>query len=136
MIKIQKVSPAGWKVTEDDTVIYFGEFGRFGCYQNDGVVYKDREAFETGTGMCYISEYSFDSVETLENEKFYNFKHPEEIPEEFKYTILKNPHWGVSGETRESLEDLCQDSNYDVEDLFDHLDWMCAETLVNESEED
>lgn len=136
MIKIQKVEPAGWKVTEDNTIIYFGEFGRFGCYQNEGVVYKDREAFEKGEGVCYISEYSFDGIEFSGEERYYKFNHPEKIPNKFKYEILKNPHWGLSGDTRESLETLCQDSNYDIEDLFNHLDWMCAETLINESEEE
>ena len=132
MIKIQKVEPAGWKVIEDDTTIYFGEFGKFGCYQNEGVVYKDREAFEKGKGVCYISEYSFDGINFSGDERYYNFKHPEEIPKEFKYEILKNPHWSVSGDTREYLEQLCQEDHINIDDLFNHLDWMCSETLINE----
>ena len=134
MIKIQKVEPAGWKVIEDDTVIYFGEHGRFGCYGNEGVIYKDLDAFEKREGVCYISEYSFEGIDLEGDKRYYNFKHPDEIPKEFEYEILKNPHWSLSGDTRKYLEKLCQESNYDVEDLFEHLDWMCAETLINESE--
>lgn len=132
MIKIQKIEPAGWKVTENDTTIYFGEYGRFGSYQNEGIIYKDQKAFESNKGVCYISEYSFDGIQHSGNKTYYDFKHPEEIPEEFEYKILKNPYWSLSGYTRKDLENLCQEDNLDTEDLFNHLDWMCAETLINE----
>ena len=32
----------------------------------------------------------------------------------------------------EYLEQLCQEDNINLEDLFNHLDWMCSETLINE----
>ena len=133
MIKIQKVEPAGWKVIEDDTIIYFGEHGRFGCYQNEGTIYKDQKAFDTNEGVCYISEYNFNiTTNLLNNNRYYNFKHPEEIPEEFKYEIIKNPYWSLSGNTREYLEQLCQEDNINVENLFEHLDWMYAESLIED----
>jgi hypothetical protein len=135
VIKIQKVEPAGWKVTENDTIIYFGEYGKFGCYQNEGTIYKDQKAFDVNEGICYIPEYDFDGIKDSEDERYYNFKHPEAIPEEFKYEIIKNPYWSLSGYTRKDLKELCQESNYDIKDLFDHLDWMYPETLINETTE-
>jgi hypothetical protein len=38
----------------------------------------------------------------------------------------------ISGYTREDLEELCEDTNFDVEDFFAHLDWMYPETLMDE----
>ena len=38
----------------------------------------------------------------------------------------------MEGYTRADLETLCKDTNFDVEDFFNHLDWMCPETLMNE----
>ena len=132
MIKIQKVEPAGWKVIEDDTIIYFGEYGRFGCYQNEGTIYKDQKAFNSNKDVCYISEYSFSGISQQGDDRYYKFKHPEEIPEEFKYEIIYNPYWSLSGNTREYLEHLCQEDNIDTKDFFEHLDWQCSETLINE----
>lgn len=132
MIKIQKVEPAGWKVIEDDTIIYFGEHGRFGCYQNDGTIYKDQKAFDTNEGVCYVSEYAFTGTGYLGNDRYYKFKRPEEIPAEFKYEILRNPHWSESGYTKEDLKNLCQEDNIDIEDLFEHLDWMFPESLIKD----
>ena len=43
-MKIEKVYPAGWKMETGEETIYFGEYGSFGCYCNDGVIYKDKEA--------------------------------------------------------------------------------------------
>ena len=40
-MKIEKVYPAGWKMVTDDETYYFGDYGKFGCYCNDGVIYKD-----------------------------------------------------------------------------------------------
>ena len=60
-MKIVKVNPAGWKMETEDETFYFGEYGKFGCYCNEGVVYKDEEAFKTGNGVCYINEYGFDN---------------------------------------------------------------------------
>ena len=62
-MKIVKVNPAGWKMETEDETFYFGEYGKFGCYCNDGVVYKDEEAFKTGNGVCYINEYGFENTD-------------------------------------------------------------------------
>ena len=95
---------------------YFGEYGSFGCYCNDGVVYKDRQAFESGKGVCYIPEYGFDN----ENENV--------APLELE----GNSYMATDGYTKEDLESLCRGTGFDVEDFFNHLDWMYPETLMDE----
>lgn len=126
-MKIEKVYPAGWKMETNDETYYFGEYGQFGCYCNDGVVYKDRKAFETGDGVCYIPEYGFDNSDENLGVLF-EFTAKESIASELE----GNSYVATSGYTREDLEELCEGTQYDAEDLFDHLDWMFPETLLNE----
>ena len=61
-MKIEKVYPAGWKMETGNETYYFGEYGKFGCYCNEGVIYKDDNAFKTGNGVCYIPEYGFENA--------------------------------------------------------------------------
>ena len=126
-MKIEKVYPAGWKMETDDGTYYFGEYGKFGCYCNDGVVYKDREAFESGEGVCYIPEYGFEN-ESENMGPLFEFDAKENVASELE----GNSYIGISGYTREDLEDLCRGTNFDAEDFFNHLDWMYPETLINE----
>lgn len=121
-MKIEKVYPAGWKMETNDETIYFGEYGQFGCYHNDGVVYKDKEAFETGKGVCYINEYGFDNDDVANaNNEF-----------AFATELEGNSYVALSGYTRADLEELCEGTSYDVVDFFNHLDWMSPETLMCE----
>ena len=43
-----------------------------------------------------------------------------------------NSYIATEGFTREDLEDLFRGTNFDVEDFFEHLDWMYPETLMDE----
>ena len=126
-MKIEKVYPAGWKMETDDETYYFGEYGQFGCYCNDGVVYKDEHAFETGEGVCYIPEYGFDNVEDNAGPLFEMY-----VKEAVASELEGNSYVSVAGYTREDLEDLCRGTGYDAEDFFHHLDWMYPETLMDE----
>lgn len=126
-MKIEKVYPAGWKVETENETYYFGEYGQFGCYCNDGVVYKNQEAFETGKGVCYIPEYGFDN-ENENASSLFEFYAKEAIASQ----IEGNSYVATDGYTREDLEILCKEANCNATDLFDHLDWMSPETLMNE----
>ena len=101
-MKIEKVYPAGWKMEMDDETIYFGEYGRFGCYCNDGVVYKDEEAFKTGEGVCYINEYGFDNNEENAG-RLFEFNAKEAVAS----GLENNSYTATEGWTRKDLEDLC-----------------------------
>lgn len=126
-MKIEKVHPAGWKMETGDDTYYFGEYGKFGCYCNDGVVYKDKEAFESGKGVCYINEYGFENSHENARELF-EFAAKEYIASELE----GNSYVATEGWTRNDLELLCKGTGYSAEELFDHLDWMSPETLIDE----
>ena len=128
-MKIEKVHPAGWKMATDEKTIYFGEYGRFGCYCNDGVVYKDEEAFKTGNGVCYINEFGFDNDDENSGPLF-EFDMKEAVASELE----GNSYTATEGYTREDLIRLCDGNEELAEDLFDHLDWMSPETLMDEWE--
>lgn len=130
-MKIEKVYPAGWKMETDDETYYFGEYGKFGCYCNEGVVYKNEHAFETGEGVCYIPEYGFENSNENMSELF-EFGVKAAVASELE----GNSYVAIQGYTRADLEALCEDTGYDVEDLFEHLDWMYPETLLDEYERD
>lgn len=130
-MKIEKVYPAGWKMVTDDETYYFGEYGKFGCYCNEGVVYKDRQAFETGNGVCYINEYGFENDDENSGLLF-EFNAKEAVASELE----GNSYVAISGYTRQDLIALCDGNEVMAEDLFDHLDWMAPETLWNEWCED
>ena len=126
-MKIEKVYPAGWKMETEDNTYYFGEYGKFGCYCNDGVVYKDKEAFESGKGVCYINEYGFENARENASSLF------EFYAKECTASGLDgNSYVATEGWTRKDLETLCKGTGYNAEDLFDHLDWMSPETLIDE----
>lgn len=124
---IKKVFPAGWKMETDKEPIYFGEYGQFGCNCNDGVVYKDEEAFETGKGVCYIPEYGFENVDENQSELF-EFSAKEATASQLE----NNSYVATEGYTRADLEHLCEGTGYDVEDFFNHLDWAFPETVIGE----
>ena len=126
-MKIEKVYPAGWKMETENETIYFGEYGKFGCYCNDGVVYKDLEAFDTGKGVCYIPEYDFENKDENMGPLF-EFEAKEYVASELE----GNSYVATEGYTRADLEALCEGTSYDAEDLFAHLDWMSPETLLDE----
>lgn len=126
-MKIEKVYPAGWKMEMDNKTLYFGEYGKFGCYCNDGVVYKDRQAFETGNGVCYINEYGFDNADENGGELF-EFDAKECVASELE----GNSYIAESGYTKQDLIDICNGNVGMARELFDHLDWMSPETLMDE----
>ena len=126
-MKIEKVYPAGWKMETKNEIIYFGEYGKFGCYCNEGVVYKDEQAFKTGKGICYINEYGFDNKDE-NGSSLFEFDAKEAVASELE----GNSYIATEGYTREDLEALCEGTGYNAEELFDHLDWMSPDTLMNE----
>lgn len=132
-MKIEKVHPAGWKMETYNETYYFGEYGQFGCYCNNGIVYKDKKAFETGVDVCYIPEYGFDNSDENGGTLFDFFAKCSKASE-----LEGNTYVTLSGTiscyTRADLEELCKGTKYDAEDLFDHLDWMFPETLLEEWE--
>ena len=132
-LKIEKADITGWKITTPEgNVYYVGEYSTHaGCYCNEGVTYKDRHAFETGEGVCYIPEYAFENKRQNDGELF------EFSAKAFAASQLpENPYIAESGYTKQSLVDLCNGEEDFAKDLFDHLDWMSPETLWGECLDD
>lgn len=125
-MKVEKVYPAGWKLVTPDETYYFGEYGQFGCYCNDGVVYKDDKAFETGEGVCYIPEFGF------ENNNPFEFSAKALIAKE----IEGNTYVAIQGYTRQDFIELCDGNEGLAKELYEHVDWQHPETLWDEWLED
>ena len=127
-MKIEKVNPAGWKMVTPDETYYFGEYGQFGCNCNDGVVYKDDQAFESGDGVCYIPEFGFENA----NENPFEFYAKALIATE----IEGNTYVAIQGYTRQDFVELCDGNEGLARELYDHVDWQHPETLLDEWLED
>lgn len=124
ILKVEKADIAGWKITTPDETYYIGEYGEnHGCFMNEGTIYKDRKAFETGEGICYIPEYGFNNENQNDSELFEFW-----AKEKASSGITNNPYITTTGYTRQDLIDLCGSAIL-AQDMFDHLDWMCPETL-------
>ena len=114
-----------------------------GGHTDDGFVYKDYEAFKSGTGICYISEYGLEDL----NEKLIDLEARYEnsgmTDEEYRNEraeILEH-----CGETRQSIIDQIRDAfgdNYMLTDeqiehfagfVFGLADWAYIATYLAES---
>ncbi len=98
-----------------------------GEYCEQGIIYKDYNAFYKGKGVCYVPEYDFDNSEQNAGELF-EFVAKEAISED----ITDNPYITTEGYTREDFKRIVEGTNIDAEDLFDSVDWQSPETLLNE----
>lgn len=108
---------------------------------DNGVVYKDYEAFKSGEGICYISEFGLeeleDKLEQLETRR--QFLSGEEYEEE-RAIILAN-----CGETRQSIIEQVREAfgddymmtdeqvAYFAEDAFGLADWASICTYLAEN---
>lgn len=134
MEKIQK--DCGYVVTEDGIIVNYE-----GGSTDNGVVFKDSEAFETGVGICYISEYGLEELEDKLDEL--NQRKPWLTAEDYlaeRKNILEN-----CGETRQSIIDQVREAfgddylmtdkqvDYYAEDVFKLADWACISTYLAEN---
>jgi len=129
-MKVEK-KDRGWKVIDDKgRAIYFGEYGVLGA--NEGVIYKDYDAFYKGKGneICYIEEYGFKNDKQNACELF-DFKAKERVASE----IVENPYYAKRGWTRNKLIKLCKGDKELATDIFESCEWTSPETLLNEREE-
>ncbi len=143
---ITKADTAGYRITlpNDKSTYYVGAF------YEQGVVYKDREAFKTGNGICYIPECGF----------FDDLGWDENIPDGFEKLLRDNDmseyvfcdyELNDGAYTRADIERAIRTEidGYDFSDIFDHdtiqkfvqkltidvfenVDWQCPETYLSE----
>ena len=126
----------GYMLKDKTGVTYY-----HGGSTDNGVVYKDYEAFKTGVGICYISEYGLedleDKLEQLETRR--QFLSGEEYLTERK-KILEE-----CGETRQTIIDQVREAfgddyqmtdeqvAYFAEDVFGLADWAYISTYLAEN---
>ncbi len=111
----------GWRIDADGKTYYVGEF------YEQGVIYKDDTAFNTGKGVCYVPEYGFNNAEQNGGELF------EMIAKQaVSHDLCDNPYITTEGYTRRDFDDLVEDTGVDAEYLYQAVDWQSPETLLNE----
>lgn len=126
----------GYLVKENDEICNYE-----GGQTDNGFVYKDSEAFKSGVGICYISEYELEdleyALEELEQRK--KWLTAEDYLAERK-KILEE-----CGETRQSIIDQVRDTfglqylltdkqvDYFAEDVFELADWAGIATYLAEN---
>ena len=134
MERIEK--DCGYMLKDRTGVTYY-----HGGSTDNGVVYKDYEAFKTGVGICYISEYGLedleDKLDELDQRK--RFLTGEEYLAE-RAEILEH-----CGETRQSIIDQVRDAfgddymltdeqvEYFASDVFQLADWAYISTYLAEN---
>ena len=87
---------------------------------DQGWVYKDYDAWKSGAGICYISEYGLEDYE----------EEAERLSGDELVRFLKDNT--SIGYTRQDLIDLCGGDESLAESLFYDLDWQYPETLLAE----
>ena len=111
---------------------------------DDGYMFKDDEAFETGVGICYIAESQFDGLE-VEFEKRDGFIPEQEIVSmgygETKQTIIDKvlEYLGNTVDEFGTPIDIPQKDvmgfvNWYAENLYRGLGWACVETELYKTE--
>ena len=128
----------GYLVKENGEV-YDYEGGQTG----EGFVYKDYEAFKTGVGICYISEYELEDLNeelTGLGARYENSDMTDEEYRDERAEILEH-----FGETRQSIIDQVRDAfgddymltdeqvEYFANDVFQLADWACIATYLAEN---
>lgn len=114
-----------------------------GGHTDEGIVYKDYEAFKTGIGVCYISEYELQELqeELADLQAQYENGNMDEDAywEERRYILSKH------GETRKSIIDQVQYAfgkqylltdeqvEYFASDVFQLADWAYISTYLCEN---
>ena len=134
----------GYMLKDKTGVTYY-----HGGSTDNGVVYKDYEAFKTGVGICYISEYGLEELHQRLADL--NFRH-DNITDENDEDFLPDKEYeedmenilAECGETRQSIIDQVREAfgddylmtdeqvEYFAEDVFQLADWACIATYLAE----
>ena len=108
---------------------------------DNGVVYKDYEAFKTGVGICYISEYGLEDLE----EKLDGLDRRKRFLTGEEYLAERAEILERCGETRQSIIDQVREAfgddymltdeqvEYFAGDVFQLADWAYISTYLAEN---
>ena len=114
-----------------------------GGHTDNGFVYKDYEAFKSGVGICYISEYELEDLDEKLADLEARYENSGMTDDEYwdeRAEILEH-----CGETRQSIIDQVRDAfgddymltdeqvEYFAVDVFGLADWACIATYLAEN---
>lgn len=134
MEKIEK--DCGYVVTEDGNIVNYE-----GGSTDNGWVFKDYEAFKTGVGICYISEYGLEELE----DKLDELNQRKQWLTAEDYLAERKKILETCGETRQSIIDQVREAfgddylmtdkqiDYYAEDVFELADWAYIATYLAEN---
>jgi hypothetical protein len=113
-----------------------------GGQTDNGFVYKDYEAFKSGVGVCYLSEYELDELHEELTDLVARYENTDMADDEYwdeRAEILER-----YGETRQSIIDQVRDAfgddytltdeqvEYLASDVFQLADWAYISTYLDE----
>ena len=114
-----------------------------GGHTDNGFVYKDYEAFKSGVGICYISEYELEDLD--EKLADLDARHENSGMTDDEYWDERAEILEHCGETRQSIIDQVRDAfgddymltdeqvEYFAGDVFQLADWACIATYLAEN---
>ena len=99
---------------------------------NNGVVYKNENAFNNHIGVCYVSEYGLSDLEEY-RERGKDLTDDEIVAKGIGSTydsIIEEckERWGELNETQGEVYDL----NHYAEFVFDEADWAYVSTIIDQ----
>ena len=115
-------------IYNDDNTINTYEGGR----TDNGWCFKDTDAWKSGKGICYISEYGLNDIEEELAELSIVYNNTDMSDEE--YNDRKNTIFSDNGYTREQIVEMCGGKGFEklAESIFYEVDWCSPETLFSE----
>lgn len=98
----------------------------------NGVVFKDRNAFEKKEGICYIGEYGLEELERLKEEGV------DVTDEDILEYSIGSTYASIKSEVEERWEDFDDEIKEEcsiediVEDVFESSDWTFISTTIDQ----
>lgn len=118
-------------------------FNFHSCNSGEGFVYKDSEAFRSGNGICYISEYGLEELNENLTDLEARYENSDMTDDE--YRAERAEILARCGETRQTIidqvreafgDDYCMTEaqvEYFAEDVFGLADWAYISTYLAEN---
>lgn len=114
-----------------------------GEMSDNGCIFKDSGAFESGEGICYVGEFGLEDIQEKLDELDYSFEKSDMT--ESLYRLERERIVLAGGETRQTIIQQVQEAFgadymftqeqtiYFAEDVFQLADWACIATYLAEN---
>lgn len=114
-----------------------------GEMSDNGCIFKDSSAFESGEGICYVGEFGLQDIKEALADLDYRFEKTQ--MSESLYRLERERIILAGGETRQTIIEQVQEAFgedymmtyeqvlYFAEDVFQLADWACITTYLTEN---